>query len=73
MCVSFTYKCLQSERNEKLSRLKRQSSKRDIVGSSTPVGKYFHFVFLAFLRGSQLKSTNINEINRDIHLAYILF
>ena len=52
------------------SRLERQSSKREIVGSSPAVDKIFHCVNLAFF--AWLESANTNKINRDIHLAYTL-
>ena len=45
------------------SRIKRQYRKQDILGYSPVVGKH----------GSQLKSANTNEINRDIQLSYALF
>ena len=54
--------------------LERQSSKRDRRFESHCGKDFFHFVVLFFFRDSQLKSLdNTNEINRDIHLAFILF
>ena len=49
--------------------LERQSSKREVVGSSSTMGKNFHFKFSLSSRDSQLDSANLNEINREIHLA----
>ena len=51
------------------SLLERQSSKREVVGSSPTVGKNFSCCNSRF----QLDSANTNEINRDIHLANTLF
>ena len=44
------------------------------MGSSHAVGKNFSFCnSCSFSLGSHPESANTNEINRDIHLAYILF
>ena len=55
-------------------RLGRQSTKREVVCSSSAVGENFlHFVISLSSRGLQLKLANTNEINRGIHLAYTVF
>ena len=52
------------------SQLERQSSKREVVGSSPTVGKSFSFCNSRFLRVLQ---SFTNETENDIHLANTLF
>ena len=56
-------------------RLDRQSSKREVVGSSPAVGKKFSFCNSCFLcvPHSLTKPFVTTELNRDIHLTYTLF
>ena len=60
----------QSGSMAKLDR-RRQSSKREVVGSSPTVAKKTHFVISS--RASQLNKAITNEIKRGIHLANTLF
>ena len=48
-------------------RIKRLSSKRNVLASNPTLDTNFYFVILASTPCAKFDSANTNEINRDIH------